>query len=96
MADLAILLLRTTSRTFYTTEHILVIDALILHGTLPDSDLAYLLGMQPKSLRKICGRLKEDGLLSVHTRAERRTDGTQSLLWRQHTRWTVGKRKSDA
>ena len=79
MADLAILLLRTTSRTFYTTEHILVIDALILHGTLPDSDLAYLLGMQPKSLRKICGRLKEDGLLSVHTRAERRTDGTQSF-----------------
>ena len=35
--------------------------------------------MQTKSLRKICGRLKEDGLLSVQSRAEKRTDGTQSF-----------------
>ena len=77
MADLATLLLRTTVRAFYGTEHILVIDALILHSTLPDSDLAYTLSMQPKYLRKICGRLREDGLLSVQSRAERRTDGTQ-------------------
>lgn len=79
MADLATLLLRTVARAFYATEHILVIDALIRHSTLPDTDLAYVLSMQPKSLRKLCGRLKEDGLLSVQTRAERKTDGTQSL-----------------
>ena len=79
MADLATLLLRTTTRAFYNTEHILVIDALILHSTLPDTDLAYLLNMQPKSLRKICGRLREDGLLTVQSRAERRTDGTPSF-----------------
>ena len=78
MADLATLLLRTTARAFYNTEHILVIDALILHSTLSDQDLAHVLGMQTKSLRKICGRLKEDGLLSVQSRAERRTDGTQA------------------
>ena len=78
MADLATQLLRTTVRAFYQTEHILVVDALILHSTLSDTDLAYVLGMQVKSLRKICGRLKEDGLLSTQTRAERRTDGTQS------------------
>ena len=80
MADLATLLLRTTARAFYTTEHILVVDALILHSTLPDLDLAFVLGMQTKTLRKICGRLKEDGLVSIQTRAERRTDGTQSYF----------------
>lgn len=80
MADLAILLLRTTARAFYPTEHVLVIDALILHSTLSDTDLAYALGMNnnTKALRKLCGRLKEDGLISVQSRAERKTDGTQS------------------
>ena len=80
MADLATLLLRTVARAFYNTEHILVVDALIIHSTLSDTDLAYVLGMQTKSLRKICGRLKEDGLLSVQSRAERRTDGTQAYF----------------
>lgn len=76
MANLATDLLRTTARFFYPTEHVLVIDALILHSTLADKDLAHVLGMQPKALRKLCGRLKEDGLLSVQTRSERRADGS--------------------
>ena len=82
MADLATLLLRTTVRAFYPTEHVLVIDALILHSTLSDTDLAYALGMNnnTKALRKLCGRLKEDGLISVQSRAERRTDGTQAYF----------------
>ncbi|KAF2481586.1 hypothetical protein BDY17DRAFT_253181 [Neohortaea acidophila] len=78
MADSAALLLRTVTRAFYTTEHILVIDALLLHSTLPDTDLAHVLSMQPKALRKLCGRLKEDGLLSVQIRAQKKTDGSQS------------------
>ena len=76
MADLATLLIRTIARAFYTTDHILVLDALILHSTLSDSDLAMLMNMQNKALRKICGRLKEDGLVSVQQRQERRTDGS--------------------
>lgn len=76
MANLATDLLRTTARAFYMTEHILVIDALITHSTLSDKDLAHVLGMQTKHLRKLCGRLREDGLVSVQTRAERRADGT--------------------
>ena len=79
MADLAHLLLRTVARAFYTTEHALVVDALVIHSTLQDTDLAHILGMQIKPLRKICGRLKEDGLLSVQSRAERKTDGTQTF-----------------
>lgn len=29
-------------------------------------DLAYLLGMQQKDLRKLCGRLREDRLIAVY------------------------------
>ena len=76
MADLAHLLLRTIARAFYTTEHALVIDALVTHSTLQDNDLALAIGMQIKHMRKVCGRLKEDGLLSVQTRAEKKTDGS--------------------
>ena len=76
MATLATDLLRTVARAFYPTEHILVIEALIIHSTLSDTDLAHVLGLQAKALRKLCGRLKEDGLLSIQTRSERRTDGS--------------------
>ena len=84
MADLATNLLRTVARAFYTTEHIIVVDALIIHSTLSDKDLAHLLNMQPKALRKLCGRLREDGLLTVQARAERRTDGSQSFYGSSH------------
>ncbi|KAI7278173.1 hypothetical protein KC345_g6108 [Hortaea werneckii] len=79
MASNATDLLRTVARAFYPTEHILVIEALIIHSTLSDSDLAHVLNLQPKALRKLCGRLKEDGLVSIQTRSERRTDGTGSF-----------------
>ena len=32
---------------------------------LPNEDLALLLGMQQKDLRKLCGKLREDRLLAV-------------------------------
>ncbi|KAK0791189.1 hypothetical protein LTR75_011841 [Friedmanniomyces endolithicus] len=80
MANLATDLLRTVTRAFYTTDHVLVIDALLLHSTLPDTDLSHVLAMQNKAVRKLCGRLKEDGLLSTHTRQEKRTDGSASFF----------------
>ena len=80
MAELATLLLRTIARTFYPTEHVLLIDTLIVHSTLSDTDLAHVLGMQSKIVRKLCGRLKEDGLVSVQQRTERRTDGSGGFM----------------
>ncbi|KAK0303866.1 hypothetical protein LTR01_007727 [Friedmanniomyces endolithicus] len=80
MANLATDLLRTVTRAFYSTDHVLVIDALLLHSTLPDTDLSHVLAMQNKAVRKLCGRLKEDGLLSAHTRQEKRTDGSASFF----------------
>ncbi|CZR67261.1 related to transcription initiation factor IIE chain TFA1 [Phialocephala subalpina] len=68
--ELAQSLVRSCVRSFYDTKHILVIDALIIHSALRDDDMAYLMGMNTKELHKLCGRLREDRFLAVHTRAE--------------------------
>ena len=34
-------------------------------GSLRDDDLAYLMSMNTKDLHKVCGKLKEDRLISV-------------------------------
>jgi len=70
--DLAKNLIRITARAFYSTEHVLIIDALAIHSTLTDADLAHILGMQVKGLRRLCGKLKEDGLISVQSRGEKK------------------------
>lgn len=76
--DIASTLIRSVARAFYHADpaYIIIIDALIMHSTLRDDDLALLLGTQTKHLRKLCGRLREDGLISVHARAELR-EGSQ-------------------
>ncbi|KAI9742653.1 MAG: hypothetical protein M1818_003794 [Claussenomyces sp. TS43310] len=69
--DLAQTLMRSVMRSFYDTKHILVIDALIIHSALRDDDLAHLMGsMNTKELHKLCGKLREDRFLAVHTRSE--------------------------
>lgn len=68
--DLAQQLVRSCVRSFYETKHILVIDALVIHSALRDDDMAYLMGMNTKELHKLCGRLREDRFLAVHTRPE--------------------------
>ena len=70
--DLAKTLVRTIARGFYMTEYVLIIDALAIHSTLTDADLAHVLGMQTKALRRLCGKLKEDGLISVQSRGEKK------------------------
>ncbi|KAF2862319.1 hypothetical protein K470DRAFT_255958 [Piedraia hortae CBS 480.64] len=74
MAELAMSLLRTVLRAFYPSEHVIVVEALLTHSTLARQDLAHLLGVQDKALGKICGRLREDGILAVQARQERRTE----------------------
>jgi hypothetical protein len=53
---------------------------LLQHSTLSDIDLSHLVGMQTKMARKICGRLKEDGLVTIQQRTERRTDGSGGFM----------------
>ena len=64
--DLAKTLIGCVTRAFHETKHILVIDALIVHSALRDDDLAHLLGMQTKELRKLCAYLEEVRLLAVY------------------------------
>ncbi|EAW06345.1 putative transcription factor TFIIE complex alpha subunit [Aspergillus clavatus NRRL 1] len=77
--DLANTLIRSVVRAFYETRHILVVDALFIHSVLHAEDLAFLLGMQQKDLRKLCARLREDRLISVSTRAEIRDGATRPV-----------------
>lgn len=79
MASTATDLLRSVARAFYSAGHVLVIEALIHHSTLSESDLAHILNLQPKYLRKLCTRLIDDRLVSIQTRFERRTDGTSNF-----------------
>lgn len=77
--DLAQTLVRSVMRAFYETRHILVIDALIIHSALRDDDMAYLMGMNTKDLHKLCGKLREDRFLAVHTRPELKEGQTRPV-----------------
>ncbi|KAJ5988480.1 hypothetical protein N7481_003690 [Penicillium waksmanii] len=77
--DLSNTLIRSVVRAFYETRHILVVDALFLHSVLHAEDLAFLMGMQQKDLRKLCARLREDRLIAVSTRAEIRDGSTRPV-----------------
>lgn len=70
--DIAKSLVKCVARAFYDTKHILVLDALMIHNAVRDDELAKLLGLQTKDLHKLCGKLKEDRMLAVHTRAEQK------------------------
>ncbi|KAF4240187.1 hypothetical protein CNMCM6457_007963 [Aspergillus fumigatiaffinis] len=77
--DLASTLIRTVVRAFYETRQILIVDALFIHSVLHAEDLAFLLGMQQKDLRKLCAKLREDRLIAVSTRAEIRDGSTRPV-----------------
>ncbi|RHZ67718.1 putative transcription factor TFIIE complex alpha subunit [Aspergillus thermomutatus] len=77
--DLANTLIRTVVRAFYETRQILIVDALFIHSVLHAEDLAFLLGMQQKDLRKLCAKLREDRLIAVSTRAEIRDGSTRPV-----------------
>lgn len=68
--DLAHTLIRSVARAFYTAEHILILDAILLHSALRDDDLAFVMGSQTKHTRKLCYKLQEDGILHKESRPE--------------------------
>ncbi|EWC47034.1 hypothetical protein DRE_03796 [Drechslerella stenobrocha 248] len=77
--DVAKSLVRCVARAFYDVKHILVVDALMIHSALRDDDLAHLLGTQTKELHKLCGKLKEDRMVNVHTRQELKEGQTRTV-----------------
>ncbi|KAK4127896.1 hypothetical protein N657DRAFT_631621 [Parathielavia appendiculata] len=63
-------LVRAVMRAFYTTQEILVVDALVTHSALRDDELAYLMKMNLKDLHRLCAGLRDARFLVVHTRPE--------------------------
>ncbi|KAF2456596.1 hypothetical protein BDY21DRAFT_347663 [Lineolata rhizophorae] len=83
--DYARVLVRTVVRAFYETEHVVLVDALVTHNALSLSDLALVmdLGKQIKAVQKLCGKLKEGGLVSVLARQETR-QGAQKPITKEY------------
>ncbi|KAL2119444.1 hypothetical protein VTJ04DRAFT_6405 [Mycothermus thermophilus] len=68
--DYAKTLIRKVMRAFYTTQEVLIIEALVTHSALRDDDLAYLMKMNLKDLHRLCAGLRDGRYLAVHTRPE--------------------------
>jgi transcription initiation factor TFIIE subunit alpha len=68
--DVAQTLVRSVVRAFYSTQEILVVEALVTHSALRDDELAYLMKMNLKDLHKLCASLRDARFLVVHTRPE--------------------------
>ncbi|MCH0629711.1 hypothetical protein JNB11_07025 [Kocuria palustris] len=63
-------LLRFVARGFYLTQHVLILDAVMLHSVLSDDDLLFLLEIKKKELRAYCNKLVDDRLLLTHIQKE--------------------------
>ena len=79
MDPTAATLLRSASRAFYPPEHILILDAILLHSALSDDDLAHLMGQQRKALRKLSSKLVHDGVVTVTSRQEIKEGHTRPI-----------------
>ncbi|KAK4191657.1 transcription initiation factor IIE subunit alpha [Podospora australis] len=72
-------LVRSVVRAFYTTQEILVVEALVTHKALRDDELAYLMKMNLKDLHRLCATLREARFLVVHTRPEMQAGKTRPI-----------------
>jgi transcription initiation factor TFIIE subunit alpha len=81
--EVAQTLVRAVMRAFYTTQEILVIEALVTHSALRDDELAYLMKMNLKDLHRLCASLRDARFLTVHTRPESQ-DGKTRAVNRTH------------
>ncbi|KAG7288791.1 hypothetical protein NEMBOFW57_005149 [Staphylotrichum longicolle] len=77
--EVAQTLVRAVMRAFYTTQEILVVEALVTHSALRDDELAYLMKMNLKDLHRLCAALRDARFLVVHTRPEMQEGKTRPI-----------------
>jgi transcription initiation factor TFIIE subunit alpha len=77
--EVAQTLVRSVMRAFYTTQEVLVIEALVTHSALRDDELAYLMKMNIKDLHKLCASLRDARFLVMHTRPEMQQGKTRPI-----------------
>lgn len=70
MDDAVRLLMAFVVRAFYSQQHVLLLDAVMMHLVILQDDLLFLLGMQRKGLQALMNRLVDDRLILVATRKE--------------------------
>lgn len=73
------LLLRRVCRGFYSAKHSILLDIVLKHSAIRDDYLAQMMGLQNQEARKICGRLREDRILTMHTRPEMKEGHTRPI-----------------
>ncbi|KAK4043488.1 hypothetical protein C8A01DRAFT_32417 [Parachaetomium inaequale] len=78
--EVAQTLVRAVMRAFYTTQEILVIEALVTHSVLRDDELAYLMKMNLKDMHRLCAALRDARFLVVHTRPEMQEGKTRPSI----------------
>jgi transcription initiation factor TFIIE subunit alpha len=79
--DQAKTLVRSVVRSFYDTEHVIVIDSIITHSAVTLEDLKQVFaagGRAPKDIAKYLGRLREAGLVSTYARQETKPGAQKS------------------
>ncbi|AEO56156.1 hypothetical protein MYCTH_2300740 [Thermothelomyces thermophilus ATCC 42464] len=77
--EIAQTLVRAVMRAFYSTQEILVIEALVTHSVLRDDELAYLMKMNLKDMHRLCATLRDARFLVVHTRPEMQEGKTRPI-----------------
>ncbi|KAK4147108.1 uncharacterized protein C8A04DRAFT_9201 [Dichotomopilus funicola] len=77
--EVAQALVRAVMRAFYTTQEVLVIEALATHSALRDDELAYLMRMNIKDMHRLCAGLRDARFLVVHTRPEMQEGKTRPI-----------------
>lgn len=68
--ELVELLLRRVARGFYQSKHSILLDIVLKHSAVRDDHIGQMMGLQNQEVRKLCGRLREDRLLTMHTKQE--------------------------
>ncbi|AEO62574.1 629e2263-56df-4a13-ba33-e2c2b492cc2f [Thermothielavioides terrestris] len=77
--EVAQTLVRAVIRAFYSTQDVLVIEALTTHSALRDDELAYLMKMNLKDLHRLCASLRDARFIAVHTRPEMQAGKTRPI-----------------
>ncbi|KAI9360831.1 hypothetical protein DFJ73DRAFT_773676 [Zopfochytrium polystomum] len=63
-------LVQRVARAYYEPTFIVILDLLAFNNMMRDEDLAKALKMPPTDLRKLCGRLRQDGLIRIHSKTD--------------------------
>lgn len=75
--ELVKLLLRRIARGFYQAKHCILLDIIIEYSAIRDDYIARMMGLQSQEVRKLCGRLRDDRLITLHTRPEEKAGHTR-------------------